>query len=102
LWKSRRAGVEDLPFPERLHPSEEEQRDRWIRLEHIRAQEEVKGCTFKVCMCIDIKIQTYRHIVIGMICLCVCVYYAYIDELGIDITWMHLSSDIVRRWILII
>lgn len=53
--------MEDLPFPERLHPSEEEQRDRWIRLEHIRAQEEVKGCTFKVCMCIDIKIQTYRY-----------------------------------------
>lgn len=42
--------MEDLPFPERLHPSEEEQRDRWIRLEHIRAQEEVKGCTFQVCL----------------------------------------------------
>jgi hypothetical protein len=48
LLAHRRAALEGLPFPERLHPSEEAQRERRLRLEHIRAQEEVKGCTFMV------------------------------------------------------
>lgn len=50
-----------LPFPERLHPSEEQQREKRERLQRAKLQGEVRGCTFQVGRWVGEKAETGRR-----------------------------------------